>query len=361
LEIFRSFKSLSNALKKSEVSCVDVTSSYLQRIKSSTDLNIFIETFDEEALIRAAQIDKKISKGSQGKLAGMVIALKDNICYKDHRVTASSNILEGYISVYNATVVDKLLKQDAIIIGRVNCDEFAMGSGNENTRYGPVKNPQNNKKVAGGSSGGSAAAVAAGLCLSALGSDTGGSIRQPAAFCGVVGLKPTYSRVSRFGLIAYASSFDQIGPITNNIDDADLLLEVISGNDQYDSTSSSQPIHSTVPLNNNKVKNIAYIKEYIDNPDLDPEIKSYVLKKIKYLKSLGHIVKPVSFPYLNYLVPTYYVISTAEASSNLSRFDGIRFGYRSEETSDLESSYIKSRSDGFGPEVKRRIILALLF
>lgn len=357
MEIFRSFKSLSNALKKSEVSCVDVTSSYLQRIKSSTDLNIFIETFDEEALIRAAQIDKKISKGSQGKLAGMVIALKDNICFKDHRVTASSNILEGYISVYNATVVDKLLKQDAIIIGRVNCDEFAMGSGNENTRYGPVKNPQNNKKVAGGSSGGSAAAVAAGLCLSALGSDTGGSIRQPAAFCGVVGLKPTYSRVSRFGLIAYASSFDQIGPITNNIDDADLLLEVISGNDQYDSTSSSQPIHSTVPLNNNKVKNIAYIKEYIDNPDLDPEIKSYVLKKIKYLKSLGHIVKPVSFPYLNYLVPTYYVISTAEASSNLSRFDGIRFGYRSEETSDLESSYIKSRSDGFGPEVKRRIML----
>ena len=233
-----------------------------------------------------------------------------------------------------------------------------MGSGNENTIYGTVKNPLDNKKVAGGSSGGSAAAVSAGLCMSALGSDTGGSIRQPAAFCGVYGLKPTYSRVSRYGLIAYASSFDQIGPITNNIFDANLILEVISGKDPYDSTSSSREIYSNDFTPKRAIKkSIAYIKEHIESPGLDPVIKSHLLDKINELRSNGHRVDVVSFPYLDYLVPTYYVISTAEASSNLSRYDGIRFGYRSDHNNDLESTYIKSRSEGFGSEVQRRIML----
>jgi|TARA_B110000259_G_scaffold67578_1_gene79540 aspartyl-tRNA(Asn)/glutamyl-tRNA(Gln) amidotransferase subunit A len=358
LSLYRSFEALSKALKKEEVNCHSVTQHYLTKIKDSSSLNIFIETFDKEALDRAKEIDKKIANGSAGKLAGMVIAIKDNICFKGHKVTASSKILEGYTSSYNATVIERLLDQDAIIIGRVNCDEFAMGSGNENTIYGTVKNPLDNKKVAGGSSGGSAAAVSAGLCMSALGSDTGGSIRQPAAFCGVYGLKPTYSRVSRYGLIAYASSFDQIGPITNNIFDANLILEVISGKDPYDSTSSSREIYSNDFTPKRAIKkSIAYIKEHIESPGLDPVIKSHLLDKINELRSNGHRVDVVSFPYLDYLVPTYYVISTAEASSNLSRYDGIRFGYRSDHNNDLESTYIKSRSLGFGKEVQRRIML----
>ena len=358
MSLYRSFEVFSKALQQKKVTCYSATKHYLTKIKDSASLNIFIEIFDKEALARAKEIDKKIANGDAGKLAGMVIALKDNISFKGHEVTASSKILKGYISSYNATVVDRLLDQDAIIIGRVNCDEFAMGSGNENTIYDTVKNPLDNNKVAGGSSGGSAAAVSAGLCMSALGSDTGGSIRQPAAFCGVYGLKPTYSRVSRYGLIAYASSFDQIGPITNNIFDAKLLLEVISGRDPYDSTSSSREIHSKdLSSSGNGKKSIAYIKEHIENPGLDPIIKSYILNKIKELKSLGHNVEAISFPYLEYLVPTYYVISTAEASSNLSRYDGIRFGYRSDHNNDLESTYIKSRSMGFGKEVQRRIML----
>ena len=304
------------------------------------------------------KVDEKIKKGTQGKLAGMVVAIKDNICYKGHKISASSKILEDFESIYSATVIEKLLKEDAIIIGRLNCDEFAMGSANENSIYGPVLNPHNKRKVAGGSSGGSAVAVAAGLCLVALGSDTGGSIRQPASFCGVVGLKPTYSRVSRHGLIAYASSFDQIGPLTNNIDDAGLVLEVISGKDDFDATVSNSPIGKYNEYNyKNTPKKIAYIEETLSHKLLNKEVKEMFLKKIKSLEKNGHVISPISFPYLDYLVPTYYVLTTAEASSNLSRYDGVRYGYRSETSSDLQDMYFRTRTEGFGEEVKRRIML----
>jgi aspartyl-tRNA(Asn)/glutamyl-tRNA(Gln) amidotransferase subunit A len=288
----------------------------------------------------------------------MVVGIKDNLCYKDHKVSAASKILNGFESLFTATSVQRILDEDAIIIGRLNCDEFAMGSANQNTIYGTVKNPLDNSKVAGGSSGGSAAAVAAGLCLAALGSDTGGSIRQPASFCGVVGIKPTYSRVSRHGLIAYASSFDQIGPLTNNVEDAAIILEVISGKDDFDSTVSSKKVEAYSKASfDKKSKKIAYIKECLERDGLDPDVKQFIEEKIITLKKKGHIVEPISFPYLELLVPVYYVITTAEASSNLARFDGIHYGYRTEKDLDLDSTYINSRTEGFGEEVKRRIML----
>ena len=349
---------MQEALLNSTTNCVAITQSYLDEIEKNQHLNAFVEVFTQEALQKANHIDKKIKAGSAGKLAGMVVGLKDNLCYKGHTVTASSKILTGFESLYSATAVDRLLKEDAIIIGRLNCDEFAMGSANEHTVYGPVKNPLNNKKVPGGSSGGSAAAVAAGLCLAALGSDTGGSIRQPASFCGIVGLKPTYSRVSRYGLIAYASSFDQIGPLTNNIEDTALLLEVIAGADEFDSTASSKDVEEYSKINTtNNPKRIAYISECLENEGLDAEVLSCIQNTIEKLKTEGHLVEPISFPYLDFLVPTYYVITTAEASSNLARFDGVHYGYRSENITDLESTYFNSRTEGFGNEVKRRIML----
>jgi aspartyl-tRNA(Asn)/glutamyl-tRNA(Gln) amidotransferase subunit A len=358
LTVFRSFLEVQNALKNSTVSCVDITTNYLQRISENRHLNAFIEVYTDEALAQAKVVDQKLQNGTSGQLAGMVVGIKDNLCYKNHKVSAASKILDGFESLFTATSVQRLLDEDAIIIGRLNCDEFAMGSANENTIYGAVKNPLDNSKVAGGSSGGSAAAVAGGLCLAALGSDTGGSIRQPAAFCGIVGLKPTYSRVSRYGLIAYASSFDQIGPLTNNVQDAALILEVISGKDDFDSTVTTKKVdqYSQV-LSDNKPKKIAYIQECLDSDGLDPEVKKFIELKIIKLKSQGHIVQPISFPYLDLLVPVYYIITTAEASSNLARFDGIHYGYRSESISDLESAYINSRTEGFGEEVKRRIML----
>jgi len=358
LTTFRSFKKVQEALLNSTTNCVAITQSFLDEIEKNKHLNAFVEVFTKEALQEANRIDKKIKAGSAGKLAGMVIGIKDNLCYKKHKVSASSKILDGFESLFNATVIDRLLVEDAIIIGRLNCDEFAMGSANENTIYGTVKNPIDNSKVAGGSSGGSAAAVAAGLCLAALGSDTGGSIRQPAAFCGIVGLKPTYASVSRYGLIAYASSFDQIGPLTNNIEDAALLLEVIAGADDFDSTVSSRSVEEYSKSKfDNKPKRIAYIKECLESKGLDVEIKQLIEGKIAKLKEEGHVVNPISFPYLDYLVPTYYVITTAEASSNLARFDGVHYGYRSENSTDLESTYVNSRTKGFGEEVKRRIML----
>jgi aspartyl-tRNA(Asn)/glutamyl-tRNA(Gln) amidotransferase subunit A len=355
---FRSYHSLKKALISGDVTCVSIVQNYLDRIQEHADLNAFVEVYPEEVMANAKIVDEKISSGKHGKLAGMVIGIKDNLCYQNHKVSAASKILNDFESLYTATSVQRLIDEDALIIGRLNCDEFAMGSGNENTIYGPVKNPLNVFKVAGGSSGGSAAAVTAGLCLTALGSDTGGSIRQPAAFCGIVGLKPTYSRVSRHGLIAYASSFDQIGPLANNVKDASLILEVISGKDEFDSTVSSKKVdqYSTLDFNA-KPKKIAYIKECLESNGLDAEIKKSIISKIDDLKLQGNIVEPVSFPYLDLLVPTYYVISTAEASSNLARYDGVHYGYRSDNITDLESSYINSRSEGFGEEVKRRIML----
>ncbi len=349
---------MQNALNNDTTNVVEITKTYLQNIAENQHLNAFIEVYSDEALEQARLVDEKLANCSAGKLAGMVVGIKDNLCYKNHKVSASSKILDGFESLFTATSVQRLIDEDAIIIGRLNCDEFAMGSANENTIYGTVKNPLDNSKVAGGSSGGSAGAVSAGLCLVALGSDTGGSIRQPAAFCGIVGFKPTYSRVSRYGLIAYASSFDQIGPLTNNVSDAALILEVIAGKDGFDSTVSKKDVdnYSTAKFDN-KPKKIAYISECLNRKGLDPEVKEFIKNKIDKLKSEGHIVEPISFPYLDLLVPTYYVLSTAEASSNLARFDGVHYGYRSENITDLESTYINSRTEGFGEEVKRRIML----
>jgi aspartyl-tRNA(Asn)/glutamyl-tRNA(Gln) amidotransferase subunit A len=347
-----------NALNNGTTNVVEITKTYLQNIAENQHLNAFIEVYSDEVLEQARLVDEKLANCSAGKLAGMVVGIKDNLCYKNHKVSASSKILDGFESLFTATSVQRLIDEDAIIIGRLNCDEFAMGSANENTIYGTVKNPLDNSKVAGGSSGGSAAALAAGLCLAALGSDTGGSIRQPAAFCGIVGLKPTYARVSRYGLIAYASSFDQIGPLTNNVSDAALILEVIAGKDDFDSTVSKKDVdnYSTAKFDN-KPKKIAYISECLNRKGLDPEVKEFIENKIDKLKSEGHIVEPISFPYLDLLVSTYYVLTTAEASSNLARFDGVHYGYRSENITDLESTYINSRTEGFGEEVKRRIML----
>lgn len=354
-----SFQETQKKIQHGEISCVDVVKEFLGRIEEKRSLNAFLEVYNEEALKNAQEVDNKIKSGNAGKLAGMVIALKDNLCYKDHKVSASSKILEGFTSLYNATVVERLLKEDAIIIGRCNCDEFAMGSSNENSAFGVVKNPHNHSYVPGGSSGGCTAAVAAELCHAALGTDTGGSIRQPASFCGVVGLKPTYGRVSRHGAIAYASSYDQIGPITHNIYDTALLLEVIAGADEYDSTLSSKPVENYTEKLGGDFSNlkIAYLKDCVEAKGLNEEVKESLLSTINTLKEKGHSVEAVDFPYLDYLVPTYYVITTAEASSNLARYDGINYGYRSPNAVDLESTYKKSRTEGFGPEVKRRIML----
>lgn len=358
MKIYHSFSAIQAALSSGSVDCHSLVQSYLERIQEHKHLNAFLEVFTEEALSQAAIVDQKISLGTAGKLAGMVIGIKDNICYAGHKVSAASKILEGFESVFSATAVERLLGEDAIIIGRLNCDEFAMGSSNENSAYGPVINPVDNKSVPGGSSGGSAVAVAADLCLVSLGSDTGGSIRQPASFCGVVGYKPTYGRVSRWGLIAYASSFDQIGPFSHNIPDASLVLEVIAGSDQNDGTSSRKdvPEYSNLLAPKKKVK-IAYIKDCLEIEGLDPEIKKHLEHTIKTLQDLGHELVPVDFSYLNHMVPTYYVLTTAEASSNLSRFDGVHYGKRSKEAVDIPSVYKKSRTEGFGQEVQRRIML----
>lgn len=341
-----------------KTTATQLVTSYLEKIKENNHLNAFLEVFDESALAAAAEVDKKVASGTAGRLAGVVIGLKDNICFAGHKVSASSKILKGFSSLFNATAVDRLLQEDAIIIGRLNCDEFAMGSSNENSAFGPVLNPVNTTLVPGGSSGGSAAAVAAGLCHAALGSDTGGSIRQPASFTGTVGLKPTYGRISRHGLLAYGSSFDQIGPITNSVEDAALLLEIMGGADEFDSTAiqSSTEKYSD-QLNWNKPVRIAYLSECLESEGLDPEIRNYCVSLIEKLKGLGHVVEPVEFKELKYLVPTYYVLTTAEASSNLSRYDGMRYGYRSEAGAGVEGTMISSRSEGFGKEVKRRIML----
>lgn len=355
---YRSLQAIQSDLSAGKIDLPTLVNQYLQRIEETADLNIFLEVFQSEILDNADALQEKIKAGKAGKLAGMVIAIKDNICYKGHKISASSKILKDFESLYSATAIDRLLAEDALIIGRVNCDEFAMGGSNENSAYGPVKNPVNKEYVPGGSSGGSAAAVAANCCLVALGSDTGGSIRQPASFCGVVGIKPTYGRISRHGLIAFASSFDQIGPLSHNVSDASLVLEVMAGKDSMDTTSSSQKVDSYSDFSENpKSLKIGFIQECLDSKSLDPEVKESQMKLIDQLREEGHTVEPVRLEELEYLVPTYYVLTTAEASSNLSRYDGIHYGYRSSAATDIESTYVKSRTEGFGKEVKRRIML----
>ncbi|MEO5644762.1 MAG: Asp-tRNA(Asn)/Glu-tRNA(Gln) amidotransferase subunit GatA [Bacteroidia bacterium] len=358
MKAYTSLSAIQTDLRAGTISCVALVEDYLEKIEAKKSLHAFLEVFPESALAKAKEVDEKTASGKAGKLAGIVIALKDNICYAGHKVSASSKILEGFVSPYSSTVVERLLAEDAIIIGRTNCDEFAMGSSNENSAFGNVQNAFDPKRVPGGSSGGSATAVAAGLCLAALGTDTGGSIRQPASFSGIVGMKPTYGRISRWGIIAYASSFDQVGPLTNNVDDAAILLEVLAGADEFDSTNSSQPVPAySKQLARPEKLRVAYLEDCFEKEGLDPEIKTRLNSILDQLKKDGHTVTPVSFPYLDYLVPAYYVLTTAEASSNLARYDGIRYGYRSKNAHDLESTYKKSRSEGFGPEVKRRIML----
>lgn len=349
--------------KKSNNSVYEEVVMFLDRIESKNkDFNIFLEVFAEETLNRAKEIDRKIANNTQGKLAGMVVGLKDNICYAGHKVSASSKILQGFESQFSATAVEKLLQEDAIIIGRTNCDEFAMGSSNENSAYGNVKNPLNPSLVPGGSSGGSAAAVAAGFCHVALGSDTGGSIRQPASYCGLVGLRPTYSRISRHGLIAFASSLDIIGTLTNDVMDTALVMEVISGGDEFDATVSHRSVeqYSKVcfePNQSDKKYKIAVLKECLEADGLDHEVKSTLNLQIEDLKSKGHQVEVISFPYLEAMLPVYYVLAPAEASSNLSRFMGMTYGHRTKEVGSIEETITKSRTEGFGKEVKRRIML----
>ncbi len=353
--MYHTFKEVKAALSEGKT-VVDVVNAYLQKIEEQKQLNAFLEVFETSSLAQAKLVDEKIKNGTAGRLAGMVIGIKDNLCYKGHQVTASSRILEGFESLFTGTAVQRLLDEDAVIIGRLNCDEFAMGSSNETSAYGNVLNPLDHSKVPGGSSGGSAVAVAAGLCTASLGSDTGGSIRQPASLTGTYGVKPTYGRISRYGLIAYASSFDQIGPFTNNLDDAALLMEIMSGKDEMDSTSSSQPVGNYGKASSSEKLRFAVIKESFETEGIDSEVLVGMKNLINDLENQGHQINYVSFPYLEYMVPTYYVLTTAEASSNLSRFDGVHFGYRNEEAKGVEQTYKKSRSLGFGPEVKRRIM-----
>lgn len=347
-------------LKEGRATCLQAVEYYLQKISNSLHLNAFIEIYKDEALQRAALLDDKRKKGDTiGSLHGVIVGLKDVLCYKDHTVTASSKILEGFTSVYSATAVERLIAEDAIIIGRLNCDEFAMGSSNENSYYGKVLNAADETRIPGGSSGGSAVAVQAGLSMVSLGSDTGGSVRQPADFCGIIGLKPTYGRISRYGLIAYASSFDQIGVFGNTVPDIAKVLEVIAGADEYDSTVSQLPVDKySSDLKTAKKYRFAFFQEALDHPGLDPEIAENIKKLINKLKADGHSVEPVKFEYLDYIVAAYYVLTTAEASSNLARFDGVKYGYRSNSKAEnLEDFYKQTRSEGFGKEVKRRIML----
>ncbi len=347
-------------LHAGKTNCVTATEYYLKKIKDTKSLNAFVEVYATESIERAQSLDDKRNAGQIcGKLHGVIVAIKDVICYKDHKVTASSHILENFISVYSSTAVKSLLEEDAIIIGSCNCDEFAMGSTNENSVYGRVRNALNESKVPGGSSGGSAVAVQADLCMVSLGSDTGGSVRQPADFCGIVGVKPSYGSISRHGLIAYASSFDQIGIFSKNVEDATKVLEVINGIDKYDSTVIQKEKQSfKISSEPAKKYKIAILKNAMEHESLDVEIKEEIYNLAKDLNKDSHNVGEIDFSLIDYIVPTYYVLTTAEASSNLSRYDGVRYGHRyGNKNSDLTEFYKKTRSEGFGKEVKRRIML----
>jgi len=358
LKKYTSLAEIQGELAQHQLTLSALLNHYFAQIANHQHLNVFNEVFFDSAAKQAELVQQKLANGTAGKLAGMVIGIKDNICYLDHQVTASSKMLQGFVAPYSATIVQRLLQEDAIIIGRLNCDEFAMGGSNETSFYGPVKNAADHELVSGGSSGGSAVAVQADLCLAAIGTDTGGSVRQPAAFCGNIGFKPTYGRISRYGVIAFASSFDQVGTITSSVTDAALLLEVLAGADDYDSTVATLPVPNySQSLAQGEKRKIAVLQETIDNDALDPEIKAAILTAIERFKSEGHSIDYVSFNLLDYMVPAYYVLTTAEASSNLSRFDGVHYGYRSTQAESLNQLYKQSRAEGFGEEVKRRILL----
>jgi aspartyl-tRNA(Asn)/glutamyl-tRNA(Gln) amidotransferase subunit A len=338
----------------------DLAASYYDRIASvNPRLNVYLSLTKERALEQAARVDALAAKGDPlPVLAGVPVGIKDVLVMKGAPATAGSKILQGYCPPYDATAVLKLEAAGAVLLGKINCDEFAMGSSNENSAYGPVRNPVDTERVPGGSSGGSAAAVAANMAVATLGSDTGGSIRQPASFCGVVGVLPTYGRVSRYGLIAFASSLDRVGPFAANVRDAATLLGVIAGNDPKDATSSPAPVPDFAAESDKPAEGlrIGVPAEYFAE-GLDPEVRAAIEKGIAALKAAGCTVKPVSLPNTRYAVPTYYLIATAEASANLARFDGVRYGYRSPASETLSDMYSHSRDEGFGAEVKRRILL----
>src|SRR5450432_1362228 len=358
---FTSIHDYQDALNTGSLSCRDAVLYYTERIQRLDRLNAFARVYEKEALETADRLDSERRAGKKpGRLHGVVIGIKDVICYQNHQVTAGSHILEGFRSPYTATAVERLISEDAIIIGHLNCDEFAMGSSNENAPvHGRVKNALDPEKVPGGSSGGSAVAVQASLCMLSLGSDTGGSVRQPADFCGVIGLKPTYGRISRYGLIAYASSFDQIGIFGRNIEDLALVLELISGFDAHDATSSREPVPAyAANLKSDGRHRIAVFKEALDHPSLDPEIRFQIRDFLDDLRLKGHQVEEISFDLMDYIVPAYYILTTAEASSNLSRYDGVRYGRRTKDSeAGFPAFYLKTRSEGFSMEVKRRILL----
>jgi aspartyl-tRNA(Asn)/glutamyl-tRNA(Gln) amidotransferase subunit A len=347
-------------LAEGRTRAVDLASSYYERIeKKNPRLNVYLSLTKERALKQARQVDALAAKGDPlPPLAGVPVGIKDTLVMKGAPATAGSKILEGYLPPYDATPVARLEAAGAVLLGKLNCDEFAMGSSNENSAYGPVRNPVDTERVPGGSSGGSAAAVAANLAVATLGSDTGGSIRQPASFCGVVGVLPTYGRVSRYGLIAFASSLDRVGPLAANVRDAATLLGVIAGHDAKDATSSPAPVPDFAAESDKGAEGlrIGVPAEYFAE-GLDPEVRAAIEKGIAALEAAGCKVKPVSLPHTRYAIPTYYLVATAEASANLARFDGVRYGYRTPAAENLADLYKHSRDEGFGPEVKRRILL----
>ena len=348
------------AVVEGRVSAAALAEEHFERIAAvDPEIHSFLALTRERAMAQAEKVDAAVRAGDPvGALAGVPVGIKDVLTVKGVVTTAGSKILEGYRPPYDATVVRKLEAAGAVVLGKLNCDEFAMGSSNENSAYGPVKNPRALDRVPGGSSGGSAAAVAAGLCVASLGTDTGGSIRQPAAFCGVVGVLPTYGRVSRYGLIAFASSLDRVGPLARSVEDAAVMLEVLAGPDEMDATSSQEAVGSYAAETKKGVQGLRIgVPEEYFGEGLNAEIRAAIEKALDGLRAAGCSIHKVSLPHTKYAVPTYYVIATAEASSNLSRFDGVRFGLRSEDAGTLAAMFRNTRDEGFGAEVKRRILL----
>jgi len=356
---YGSFRAVQEALRHGTISCRELVLNFLQNINQNKSLNAFLTVFEESALQQADIIDQKLKNNIAGPLAGLVVGIKDVFAYQKFPLQAGSKILDGYSAAYTATCIQRLLDADAIIIGRQNCDEFGMGSSNENSAFGLVKNFLDNTRVPGGSSGGSAVAVQAQMCHLSLGSDTGGSVRQPASFCGLIGLKPTYSRISRHGLVAYASSFDCVGLIAQEVETIAKALSIVAGKDDFDSTVSSEyvPDYATsIQENKNQTFKFAYSKQSIEHDGIQPEVKQAFSIAIEQIKKDGHQVNEINLPLQPYALPTYYILTTAEASSNLNRYDGIRYG-ASTQTSSLEQQYKRVRTNGFGEEVKRRILL----
>jgi len=346
------------ALDRGETSCERVTEEFLRSIRDQKRLNAFLSVFDERTLERARDIDRRRAEGRAGRLAGMVVAIKDVLCMRGEPVTCASRMLSTFAAPYDATVIERLQEADAILIGKTNLDEFAMGSSTEHSAFGPVRNPVDEERVPGGSSGGSCVAVAAGMAHTALGTDTGGSIRQPASFCGVVGLKPTYGRVSRYGMVALASSFDQIGPFAHTVADAARVLQVIAGHDERDATSASVPVPDYCAALTGDVRGLRIgLPREAFTEGLHDDVRQAIEGVVGRLRQAGAEVRTVSLPHAQYHISTYYILMTAEASSNLARYDGVRYGHRSYEARTLDNVYTRSRSEGFGNEVKRRIML----